>query len=61
MLDLPPGRDTAEVAAAAQKEGVLLNTWTATRIRTVFHLDVSDADVTRAADVVTRILESKAR
>lgn len=60
MLDLPPGRDTAEVAAAARKEGVLLNTWTATRIRTVFHLDVSDADVTRAADVVCRILEGKA-
>jgi len=61
MLDLPPGRDTAEVAAAARKEGVFLNTWTATRIRAVFHLDVADADVTRAADVVTRILEGKAR
>ena len=59
MVDLPPGRDTASVPAAAAKEGVLLNTWTATRLRTVFHLDISDADVTRAADVVVRILEGK--
>ena len=61
MLDLPAGRDSTEVVAAAKREGVLLNAWAPTRIRQIFHLDVSDADVTRAADVVIRILEGKAR
>jgi threonine aldolase len=57
MIDLPAGRQSAPIVAAARAEGVLLSEWSATRIRMVTHLDVSAADAVRAAEVVRDALE----
>ncbi len=58
MVDLPDGRTNGPVLAAAREQGVLLSAWSATRIRAVMHLDVSEAQVRRAADVLARALDS---
>ena len=57
MLDLPAGMDSADIVRAAEEEGVLIAAWNRSRIRTVFHLDASDADAARAGDVVARAVE----
>jgi threonine aldolase len=48
--------DALGLVAAAAKEGVLVGAVGATQMRLVTHLDVSDADVDRAAGVLTRLL-----
>jgi threonine aldolase len=58
MLDLPSSMDSAVIVRAAAEQGVMISAWSRSRIRTVFHLDASDADVARAGDVVARALES---
>ncbi len=58
MVDLPEGRTNGPILAAARERGVLLSAWSTTRIRAVMHLDVSEAHVRRAADVLARALES---
>ena len=58
MLDLPAGVAAGDVVAAAAAEGVLFTSWSATRIRAVTHLDVGDAEVRRAAEVVARAVET---
>ena len=60
MIDLPAGGDAFAVAAAIATDHVLVSAWHATRIRAVMHLDVSDDDVVRAAQVVARHLERSA-
>jgi threonine aldolase len=56
MLDLAPGRSAAAVARHAAEHDVLVSVWSPTRIRLVTHLDVSRADVERAAAVVAEAL-----
>jgi len=58
MVDLPAGRDSGKVVAAAAEQGLLLTPWNPTRIRAVTHLDVSAADVKRAAEILSAILSS---
>ena len=43
MIDLPAGLTADAVVAAAEREGVLISAWTATRIRLVTHLDIKRA------------------
>jgi len=57
MIDLPTGRSSAPLVAAARAENVLVSEWSATRIRMVTHLDVSADDARRAAEVVRDALE----
>jgi threonine aldolase len=57
MIDLPPGRSTAKVAARARANGVLVSEWSPTRVRLVTHLDVSAADAARASRVVAEAIE----
>jgi threonine aldolase len=60
MLDLPMDRTARSVAAQAAELGVLVAVWAPHRVRMVTHLDVDRAAVTRAADVLCRLLESPA-
>ncbi len=56
-----PGAGSGRVSGIitrAREAGVLFTPWSATRMRAVTHLDVSEAAVRRAADVLTEILES---
>ena len=57
MVDLPAGVASASVVAWAAEQGVLVTPWSASRIRAVTHLDVDDAAVARAADVVATTIE----
>ena len=56
MLDLPASRDAYEIVKAAAAHDVHFVPWSKTRIRAVFHLEISDADVKRSAEVLTGIL-----
>lgn len=56
MVDLPGGTNSAEIAAAARDAGVLLSTWSPTRIRAVTHLDVDAAQVRRAGELLAGLL-----
>jgi threonine aldolase len=57
-LDLTPtAYDGAGLAAAARAECVLVSVVGPHRVRLVTHLDVDDADVTRAGDVVGGLLK----
>lgn len=52
MVDLPTGITAIDVVEAAKARGVLVTPWSASRIRAVTHLDVDEAQVVAAADVV---------
>jgi len=56
MIDLPAGTDALTFAKAAMARGVRIGVWTATRVRTVMHLDVTPAEVERAARVLGELL-----
>ncbi len=56
MIDLPARFDAMMFAKAAMARGVRVSPWTATRVRTVMHLDVTLADVERAAMVLRDLL-----
>src|SRR5207302_2481463 len=57
MLDLVRERDTAEaVVPQLAAAGLLVVSFGPRRLRAVTHLDVTGADVDRAADVITRVL-----
>jgi threonine aldolase len=58
MVDLPAPVVPSVVARAAE-QGVLLSPWSMTRLRAVTHLDVDDAGIARAADVLAGALESE--
>ncbi len=56
MIDLPEGTDAMSFAKAAMERGVRVSVWTATRVRSVMHLDVSLEQVERAAMVLRDLL-----
>lgn len=56
MIDLRPGLAAEHVVARAAEQNVLVAEWSATRIRVVTHLDVSDQDCQRAGEVLSDIL-----
>ena len=59
MVDLPPGINSASVAASAREDDVWLSEWTPTRIRMVTHLDASTDDCRHAAETLRRILSRR--
>ena len=56
MIDLPEGTDALAFAKIGMAKGVRVSVWTATRVRCVMHLDVSLAEVERAARVLRDLL-----
>jgi threonine aldolase len=58
MVDLPRPVVPAVVARAAE-QGVLLSPWTTTRLRAVTHLDVDDAMIRRAGEVIADALAAE--
>jgi hypothetical protein len=58
MLDLPASLDARSVVTAAARAGVLLNSWSPSRIRAVFHLDIDSAMPRRAAEIAASLLET---
>ena len=58
MIDLPNGGSADALAEAVEHDGVLISSWTPTRIRCVTHLDVSRAEIERAGSAIARALES---
>jgi threonine aldolase len=56
MIDLPARLDAMTFAKSAQARGVRVSVWTSTRVRSVMHLDVSLAEVERAAMVLRELL-----
>jgi threonine aldolase len=57
LLDLTrTAHDAASLTAAARGEGVLISVFGPQRARLVTHLDIDDAGVSRAVDVLTRLL-----
>ena len=61
MLDLPASIDAFAVVAECGRRDVLLTPWSASRIRAVTHLDVSESAVRKAGEVVAEILEGAIR
>jgi threonine aldolase len=57
MIDLPEGTDAMSFGKAAMAKGVRVSVWTATRVRTVMHLDVTLEQVERAAMVLRDLLK----
>ena len=55
MIDLP-GPIAGDIEARARKEGVLVSTWHASRIRLVTHLDAQAGLVAEAALRLGRVL-----
>lgn len=56
MVDLPEGWSSQALVERAARDGVLLGTWSARRVRAVMHGDVSRGDVERAAELVAGAL-----
>ena len=52
----PPAMDSSTLVTAAREQGVLLNAFNARTVRAVTHLDVSHAQVDRAAQVLLDLL-----
>jgi threonine aldolase len=57
MIDLAPGMVATDVARRAAEKGVLMSVWTPSRLRTVWHLDVSAADAASAGESVREALD----
>jgi threonine aldolase len=57
MIDLPERFDARELARGLASRGVLVSVWTASRIRTVTHLDLSPAQIDEAAGIIRDVLE----
>jgi threonine aldolase len=56
MIDIRSGQSVSDVVATADSHGVAISDWSPTRIRAVFHLDVSAADAAAAGHVVAAAL-----
>lgn len=56
MIDLPAGKESFAVLGQLQERGVLLTPMTATRIRAVLHLDITDEDIAAAAEALAMVL-----
>ncbi len=52
MVDCTAGQTAEQVVERAKARGVLVSDWNATRVRCVLHLDIDDAGVTKAGDVL---------
>jgi threonine aldolase len=62
IFEVDPALGTAaDFAAALQEQGVLVLHTSATRIRAVTHLDVKEADVRQAGEIIRRVAEELAR
>jgi threonine aldolase len=59
MIDLAEGDSAARVAAAAERKGVRVSQWTATRVRLVTHLDVTAGDCERAGAILDAVLSDR--
>ena len=57
MIDLTPGLSAHDVVRRVAECDVKVGVWSPTRIRAVMHLDVSHADVERAAEAVLQGLD----
>jgi threonine aldolase len=58
VFRLAPGApDAATLVARARERGVLLNAFAARTVRAVAHLDVGEAQVVRAAQVLAELLD----
>lgn len=57
MIDLPSPLTAADVARRAASHGLLVSVWTASRVRVVTHLDVTERDVDEAARIMRQVLE----
>ncbi|MGH7711902.1 MAG: threonine aldolase family protein [Gemmatimonadaceae bacterium] len=57
MIDLAPGLVALDVARRAAEKGVLLSVWSPSRLRTVWHYDVSAADADAAGERVREALD----
>ena len=55
MIDVP---NAADVVARLKEQGVLMVEYSPTRVRAITHLDVSRADVERAADALSNVLDA---
>ena len=56
MVDLPVGMAASDVVARCAEQGVKISAWNASRVRAVTHLDVDQAGVRRAGEVLARAL-----
>lgn len=56
MIDVREGQRVDDVVSAARSNGIAISDWSPTRIRAVFHLDVSAADATTAGHIVAAAL-----
>jgi threonine aldolase len=57
MIDVREGQNVGSVIAAADAAGVVISDWSPTRLRAVFHLDVSAEQAADAGRAVARALE----
>ena len=57
MIDLAPGMVALDVARRAAEKGVLVSVWAPSRLRTVWHYDVSNADAASAGERVREALD----
>jgi threonine aldolase len=57
MIDLPAGYTSTDVVARAAERGLRVSPWHASRVRAVTHLDASAADVARAAEILSAVLD----
>jgi threonine aldolase len=57
MIDLPAGYTSADVVARAAERGLRVSPWHASRVRAVTHLDASAADVARAGEILSAVLD----
>jgi threonine aldolase len=58
MIDMPTGRTSAPIVAAAKAENIWISHWSDTRIRMVTHLDISADDARHAAEIVRDALDA---
>lgn len=58
MIDMPTGRASGPIVAAAKAENVWVSHWSDTRIRMVTHLDISADDARHAAEIVRDALDA---
>ncbi|MNC92730.1 hypothetical protein D3C83_92060 [compost metagenome] len=56
MIDLVAGETSAQVAARCEAKGLLVTEWHDTRVRVVTHLDVDDAGVAKAGEILAEAL-----
>jgi threonine aldolase len=56
MIDLVAGQTSEQVVARAEAKGLRVTDWHQTRVRVVTHLDVGDAEVAQAGEILAEAL-----